>query len=83
MRSNVVTQEWRQSTTVTGQHRIEATLQPFVNALAAEPNTVQGEQPLYPADDTSPLLNKVLALTLDTLGIFLLDRGNAPAVAMA
>src|ERR1051325_10726162 len=53
----VAAQKRRQPTTVTGHHRIEATLQPFVNSLAAEPNAVQGEQPLYPADNTSPLLN--------------------------
>jgi hypothetical protein len=74
---NVATQEWWQSTTVTGHHRIEEALQPFVDALAAEPNTVQREQPLYPANNTRPLLNKVLPLTLDPLGIFLLDRRNA------
>jgi hypothetical protein len=73
---DVTTEERWQSTTVTGHHRTKTTLQALVNPLTAEPNAVQGEQPLYPADNTSPLRNKVLALTLDALGIFLLDRRN-------
>ena len=56
---------------------MEATEQPFPNSLAAEPNAVQGEQPLDPADNTSSLLNQVLALAFDALGIFFLDRRNA------
>jgi hypothetical protein len=74
---NIATQEWWQWPTVTGHHCMEATEQPFPNSLAAEPNAVQGEQPLDPADDTSPFLNQVLALALDPLGIFLLDRRKA------
>ena len=74
---NVATEEWWQRPTVTGHHCIEATEQPFPNSLAAKPNAVQGEQPLDPADDTSPLLNQVLALALNPLGILLLDGRNA------
>jgi hypothetical protein len=75
--SNVVTQEWWQRPTVPGHHCSEPTEQPFPNSLAAEPNAVQGEQPLDPSDDTSPFLNQVFALALDALGIFLLNRRNA------
>src|SRR4249920_1649819 len=57
--SNVTTQERWQWPAVTGHHCIEATEQSFANSLAVEPNAVQGEQPLDPADDTSPLLNQV------------------------
>ena len=75
--SNITAQEGWQRPTVTGHHCIEATEKPFHNSLAGEPNSVQGEQPLNPADDTSPLLNQILALAFDALGIFLLDGGNA------
>ena len=73
---NVATQERWQRPAVTGHHGVEATEQPFPNSLAGEPNAVQSEQPLDPPDNASALLNQVLALALDPLGIFLLDRSE-------
>ena len=67
---NVATQEGRQRSTVTRHHCIEASEQSFPNPLAAEPNAVQREQALDPPDNASPLLNQVLALALNPLGIF-------------
>src|ERR1017187_7195261 len=66
---NITAKERRQLTPVPRFDMVEARLQTLPDPLAAQMDTVERKKTLNPTDNAGPLLNQVLALSLDSFGV--------------
>ena len=72
--------ERRQLTPVPRFDMVEALLQTLPDPFAAQVDAVERKKTLDPTDNARPLLNQVLALSLDSFGVLFFNCRN-PYVA--
>jgi hypothetical protein len=73
---NIAAKEWRQLTPVSRLDMVEALLQTLSDPPPAQMNAVEREETLDTSDDTCPLLDQVLALSLDPFCVLFFNSRN-------